>query len=239
MQYMGGKGRIAKILAKVMLPLCRGRDGYLEPFVGGGYTFSEMGPHFQYRAAGDVMPDVVLYWKAVANGWLPPERITREEYAELRYAEPSALRAFAGFGCSFGGKWFAGYASQTVDARHPHGHTSVGSRKSTVKKAQAFTGATIRHCGYEAWKFNPTRVVVYCDPPYAGTTTYSGTDGWDVDRFWEWARVCSESGALVFVSEYAAPGGWEPIWSRSVKGSLAAHNNTAAVTEHLFTWGKA
>lgn len=40
----------------------------------------------------------------------------------------------------------------------------------------------------------------------------------------------------MFVSEYAAPEGWESIWSRPVKGSLAAHTNAAEVTEHLFAW---
>ena len=43
--------------------------------------------------------------------------------------------------------------------------------------------------------------VVYCDPPYLGTTGYK-TGGFDHERFWEWAEAVSEH-STVFVSEYS------------------------------------
>jgi DNA adenine methylase len=234
MQYMGGKGRIAKELTSVMLPMCEDRTGYLEPFVGGGFMFEQMAPHFEHRAAGDVMPDLALLWQAVAEGWIPPAEVTREQYAELRRAEPSALRAFVGFGCSFGGKWFGGYASDG------NGRDYAGAAKKGIeRKRAAFTGSHIRQCGYESWKFDIAKVAVYCDPPYAGTTGYSGTSGWDVERFWTWARLMSTSGAQVFVSEYDAPEGWESIWTRTVKSTLRVDGAYGTAVEHLFTWNGA
>ncbi len=229
MQYMGGKARIAGELETVMLSLSSDRDAYLEPFVGAAWVLARMAPHFKYVAAGDVMPDLIELWTATQLGWMPPTTLTREKYAELRTAEPSALRAFAGFGCSFGGKWFGGYAS------NGRGDDFAGAaRRGIMRKVPALAEVRFRQCGYDKWKFDPSRVVIYCDPPYAGTTVYAGAEPWDADRFWVWAEKVSRAGALVFVSEYAAPVGWVSVWSKTIKGSLSADTNTAVVTEQLF-----
>lgn len=234
MQYMGGKARIAKKLADTMLSMTTERTYYLEPFMGGAYVLAQMAPHFSAPAAGDTVEDLVLFWQAVQAGWLPPERITRDEYAELAISAPSPLRAFAGFGCSFGGKWFAGYAAQKVDPRHPHGHTSVGSRKSTVSKVAGIQNVFISQGDYRQWKPGPG-TVVYCDPPYAGTTTYGAADTWDPHVFWATMRQWVATGATVFVSEYTAPEDWHCIWQKDQRASLAADTNVGTVTEKLFT----
>ena len=51
-------------------------------------------------------------WKALQNGWIPPNDISEEEYKYIRENknENMALTSFVGFGCSFAGKWFGGYA---------------------------------------------------------------------------------------------------------------------------------
>ncbi len=231
MQYMGGKGRIASRLADVILSFKGETHTYIEPFIGGGFIFHKVAPHFDVAIGSDAMPDLVLLWQSVKNGWVPPQRVSREQYAELRHAEPSALRAFAGFGCSFGGKWFGGYASN--------------------KRGDDFAGAAGRGIEIKRQGFGDnTRIVlkdyrdhapghgclVYCDPPYAGTTPYSGAPSWDAEEFWRTAEKWSLAGAVVLVSEYQAPEGWVPVWSAPVKQSLRKDSNLVEAVENLFVY---
>jgi DNA adenine methylase len=53
----------------------------------------------------------------------------------------------------------------------------------------------------------PVRGVIYCDPPYAGTTGYrgGGVSAFDHARFWYLCRRWVDCGARVFVSEYRVP----------------------------------
>lgn len=230
MQYMGGKARVAAEIASVIHARDGGRKTYLEPFVGGGFAFAKIAPKYPTRVAGDIMPDLALLWQAVASGWVPPATLTEDEYRELRRADPSALRAFAGFGCSFGGKWFGGYA------RNQRGDDFPGAAARGIEaKRVAFAGAMILQAEYMDWSPEPGWVV-YCDPPYAGTTAYAGSPAWRSAPFWGWAQKAAERGAAVFVSEYAAPAGWAPIWERAIKGSLSKTENDRPVTEKLFVW---
>lgn len=224
MQYLGGKARMAAKLARFVKQAAGDRSIYVEPFVGGGFAFAQIAPLFETSIAADAQPDVIELWRAVAAGWVPPTSLTETEYAELRHAEPSALRAFAGFGCSFGGKWFGGYARNNQGGDYPE-----RAARGIEKKRPAFEGASaILNCDYaDLTPLMSERVVVYCDPPYAGTTGYGGVGAWDAARWWATAAEWREAGALVLVSEYAAPEGWRSVaWLErrlSMRGSDGQH----------------
>lgn len=234
MQYMGGKARIAKKLTEVMLSMTTERTFYLEPFMGGAYVLAQMAPHFSAPAGGDVMPGLAAYWSAIQQGWTPPESMTLNEYQALKDAPMSPLKIFAGFGCSFGGKWFGGYGRQNIDPKHPTGHVSHGSRKTSLAKRSALERVFLVECSYERWSPR-AGTVVYCDPPYANTTTYNGTSDFDSSQFWVTMRQWASDGAIVFVSEYAAPDPWRCVWETATPASLKATDNTSTVTEKLFT----
>ena len=110
MRYLGGKSKIASRIAAVILSTVRERDRYIETCIGGGAVFEVLAPHFARPCAGDVHPDLMLMWQAVARGWVPPTAVTEEQYRSLKNQPSSALRGFVGFGCSFAAKWFATYA---------------------------------------------------------------------------------------------------------------------------------
>src|SRR4051812_16921362 len=166
MMYQGGKTRIAKQIAKVILSNAEG-DTYIEPFLGSAAVCSLVAPMFSKVIAADIMPDLILMWRAVVNdGWIPPEVLPAELYHELRDEPPSALRAFAGFPCSFAGKWFGGYAS---DPNSDRNYARAASR-SIMRRAASMADVDFRLCDYR--KLTPLMrpgVVVYCDPPYART----------------------------------------------------------------------
>src|SRR3954463_779951 len=111
MQYMGGKERVSTDIAEVLAHFGQSCDRYVEPFTGGGSVLYRVAPMYDDVLAADIHTDLILMWKAVQNGWVPPAAISREEYTAIKSESPSALRGFVGFGCSFGGKWFGGYAS--------------------------------------------------------------------------------------------------------------------------------
>lgn len=229
MQYMGGKERIAKYVEEHVERNRGAATRYAEPFVGGGSVFSRVAPKFQRATASDAMPDLVLMWQALVAGWEPPSAVTREEYAALRDAEPSPLRGFVGFGCSFGGKWFGGYASDGKGRDY-----CGGSKRTVLRKAAGFAGTTIAHRDYRSWDFGAGDVV-YCDPPYAGTTGYSGApEKFDSAEFWRTARRWADAGAVVLVSEYAGPDDVECLWTRQTTRNLKHGTGGMPAVEKLF-----
>lgn len=235
MRYMGGKARIAGRLSPVIIKRIKatGARMYWEPFLGGANMFTRVVPHVETAIGSDVMPDLIMMWQAVQQGWLPPDSITREEYAALRRAKPSALRAFAGFGCSFGGRWFEGYGAEKIDAKHPFGHVSYGSAADVRQQAPIMQRAHVAQLDYREARPRPGWLI-YCDPPYAGTKPFSGLPTWDADAFWKTAESWARSGCHVLVSEYAAPDGWRCIWEGSTPSSLKRDDNTTRVVERLF-----
>ncbi|YP_010677877.1 DNA methylase [Arthrobacter phage Warda] len=231
MMYQGGKTRIAKPIAEI-LKAAPGTT-YVEPFVGSAATFHLVAPSFQRAIAADAMPDLALLWTDVLNGWTPPESLSREEYDALRHAEPSALRAFAGFPCSFGGKWFGGYAR---DPKSDRNYARTASR-SILRRAEGMRGAEILQADYrELSPLIGPGVVVYCDPPYADTTGYAGPGAFDSAEFWRTAERWARSGASVFVSEYTAPAGWREVWATERHVSTALNNRAAKATDRLFVF---
>jgi DNA adenine methylase len=187
-------------------------------------------PLFPEAILADVHPDLVLMWQAALDGWRAPTTLSEEDYERLRNAEPSALRGFAGFPCSFGGKWFGGYAR---DPRYNRNYADVASR-SLTRKAQSLAGATVVRSSYEDLVFDRYRAVVYADPPYEGVTAYKGTPPFDHGRFWSTMETWASDGADVFVSSYAAPDWWSPIWEREVDSSLSGNGSSSKVREKLF-----
>lgn len=222
MRYVGGKSRIAGWVAENIQTIIGDRTRYTEPFVGSGAVFARIAPLFAEARCGDAHEDLILLWKEIAAGWVPPEHVSRETYVQLRNAPPSAMRAFVGYGSSFSGKWFGGYVDSVWDAHHlryTKPYAQAASR-SLVKVANIFAAAKIIHQGYESWDFGPDDVV-YCDPPYADTLGYPAAgERFDSAQFWKCARSWSDAGALVIVSEGTAPAGWSVLAARSRKAML-------------------
>lgn len=141
-------------------------------------------------------------WAALADGWLPPEHLPEVTYRWLKEAaDPTnPLTAFAGFGCSFAGKWFGGYA------RGGEGRDYAANAASSLRKKLRGMLDVGWRCGDYRQLSYPPRSVIYCDPPYSGTTQYGGApDPFNWVSFWQFCRDKYAEGHAVFVSEYQAP----------------------------------
>jgi len=235
MQYLGGKSRIAKQIAATILASTDDRSTYVEPFVGAGSVAVQLAPHFERSYLSDASPDLIELWRALALNWTPPDTVSPEEYAGLRNAPVSALRGFVGYGCSFGGKWFGGYARHASGCCKTPGKTYAShSAGSLVAKVKRLGSADFVCLDYRD-VYVPRGAVVYCDPPYRGTTKYARLANFDSDDFWAWATRQS-CHATVYVSEYAAPEGWCAVWGSQVNVSIHRDRNAGVATEHLWTY---
>lgn len=232
MQYLGGKSRIADAIADTIKKHST-NTLYVEPFLGAASVAERLVPPFENALLSDAHPDLMMMWRAVLDGWVPPTTLSEDEYRELKTAEPSALRGFAGFPCSFGGKWFGGYAR---DPRYGRNYADVASR-SIQQKVKRLQGATTVHANYQDLTFDKANAVVYADPPYASVTPYKGVPPFDSEGFWIVMESWADAGAEVFVSEYTAPERWVAVWEQEVKSSLAGKGSDREVRERLFTIG--
>ncbi len=199
MRYMGGKARIGKQLAAVIQSFQP--KHYAEPFCGMFSVGRQIACKRRY--ASDLNLDLILLHKAIQTGWTPPGSVSEEEYNALRNVAPSSVRGFAGFGCSFYGKFFGGYAREGK-------RDFAGNARSSLLKLAPDIEDVVFCCGsYE--QYDTDADLIYCDPPYAGTTDFG--DVFDTDAFWDWVRSRKET---VLVSEYVAPSDFEAIWEKPV-----------------------
>ena len=114
MKYMGGKYFLCKEISSIMKSYIKPDmiDGYLEPFCGALNVLLKMN---DYKCiASDYHPDLIQMWREVQNDtFIPPEEVTEEYYNESKKLKsPSALKGFIGFGLSFSGKFYCGYAEK-------------------------------------------------------------------------------------------------------------------------------
>lgn len=222
MRYLGGKSRLAKKLVPLMQP---GQyPAYYEPFVGSASVATEVGRGTNIPLhLSDVHPDLILMWKALQDGWEPPCIITEEEYRAMKHEPPSAMRGFAGFGSSYSGKFFGGYARDSGGRCY-----ASESRKSLLKKIKSLQNANFTLCSYKDLTLEAGSLV-YCDPPYAKTTGY--THDFDSKSFWEWVFDHRES-CTIFVSEYTAPDFMKEVAVFEQKNTVSSVIRNA--TERLF-----
>lgn len=212
MQYIGGKALASRYIAP-LLNTDRKSDQLLwDPFCGGLSV--------AVRAGGPVLcsdaclPLVSLY-KAVADGWDPPQSVTKEEWEAAKLLpDTDPLKAFCGFGCSWLGNWFWSYAR---DEKRPDAYARR-ARNALLRDVPQLVerGGSFEHCDFFDVEPYAAEFVLYCDPPYARATrssrhgTSSATDrkdkaSFDHQKFWKRCQEWANFGVPVFVSESECP----------------------------------
>jgi DNA adenine methylase len=229
MKYLGSKAKIAKELVPIILR-DRGSRWVVEPFCGG----CNMTKYWGFNAiAGDANHYLIEMWKAVQDGWLPPEELSFSDWTHIRANKgcyDDALVAFAGFCCSFGSDWFTSYARGRCNYALD-GHRALLSKRKFIQEV------IFLHMSFEAVP-TPPGSIIYCDPPYAGFKGYDGVGDFDRECFWQWCRTKKAEGHTVFVSEYKAPEDFKCVWVGEEKKSLLSIESrkyNSGRTERLFT----
>ena len=229
MRYLGGKTRIAPYVSIALKSLWTDKHtDYYEPFVGSGAIAECMADKIDApMLLSDLSLDLILMYMALKDGWMPPENITESEYQELRVSEPSPLRGFAGYGASYGGKFFGGYA-------RGEGRNYAGETRKVLLKAMSKLGrADFIHCSYTDIQLTG-KALIYCDPPYADTTEYGNAPKFDSNQFWTVVRDWREMGHTVVVSEYKSPDDFTSVWERERSTNIRPKNGNESRVERLF-----
>ena len=174
MQYFGGKARIAKKVAEFINGQLQDGQAYYEPFCGACNVTQHIDKDRGVYAS-DSNKYLIAFWQAVQAGWEPPAVVSEEEYRRVKANkdEDLALTAFVGFGCSFAGKFFGGYAR--VDSTTGYNYVKGGGN-STRRKAKGLGSVAFDCQPFEKVQVTPGSLV-YCDIPYRNTTGYSKAAG--------------------------------------------------------------
>jgi DNA adenine methylase len=229
MKYLGGKHGIGKLLAEFMSDECPPDkvNGYIEPFCGSLGVFKNMtNKGYKKYIASDFQPDLIEMWKNIQNNSLKiPNEISEETYNKLKKEDsPNALKAVAGFGLSFGGKFFAGYAQKWAGNS---GRNFLQEFKNSIEKIKpAITNKNVHFYNKSYTQLHPSNMLIYCDPPYKSTEGYS-TGDFDHKVFWETMRKWSKNN-YVFISEESAPSDFIVVWKRKKRSSLNIQQDKSA-----------
>ncbi|WP_099116074.1 DNA adenine methylase [Xenorhabdus miraniensis] len=228
---MGSKSRIAKYIAPFILEHVTTDTVYVEPFAGGMNMVSYINTkHAGPVIAADNHEYLIEMWRALLSGWQPPESVSRERYYTIKNnkAEVPHLTGWAGFNCSYSGKWFDGYAGITQTKSGYFRDYQSEAINNIQRQVLDLDGVQLLCADYKELNI-PDGAVVYCDPPYANTRQYR--DAFNTAEFWEWVRELSGR-CTVLISEYTAPDDFDCIWSREITSGISGTKTTSI--ESLF-----
>ena len=229
MKYMGSKNRVAKDLLEIMLPF-RGSRTWAEPFVGGGNMIDKVGGK---RIGADFNNHVIDALCAIRDNvkHLPKnnKEFTEDDYKKLRASDDYEYKGYAGFAFIYSGKWLGGWRRDGAGKRD----YVEESYKNAVKQSPLLQGVELVCCSYDELDIPPNSLI-YCDPPYEGTTKYSNE--FNHNSFWQWCRDMSNNGHVVFISEYSAPDDFECIWQKEIVSSLTKDTGSKVGVEKLFKY---
>jgi DNA adenine methylase len=215
MQYFGGKAKIAKELSKELQSRLKEGQAFVDLFCGSCNVVSKI--KAPVRIANDLHKELIALHKAVQEGWIPPSSISELEYKEIKNSNEVSdyLKAFVGFGCSFAGRYFEGYA------RGGRQNYASGSANSLLKKHTTMQDVVFTTGNYSDIEI-PNSSLIYCDIPYKSSTKKYKYGWFQHETFYLWAKEMKDKGHTVLVSEYLQniPEGWVVEWQYESKMSV-------------------
>jgi DNA adenine methylase len=249
MRYYGGKGVVGKRIASVILKIIEGvgstgrcpENGeretiYIEPFCGALGVLRYVSGHVSKCYANDISKDMILLHRSLKNNKFQNPKINKGKWIALKYStKPSAERAFAGHGCSYGGVWFNGYIDD------PSNNDMIYS--SLIRIAPKLQNVVFSSESYvnflKDFHFvKGKQYIIYMDPPYKGTCNipFEKKQDFDSNQFWDIVRKLSKTkGITVLVSEISAPRDFKCIYKFDRKNGM--HNvgtNQTVIKEKLY-----
>lgn len=230
MKYMGSKNRISKHILPIMLAERKPDQWWVEPFVGGANIIDKVDGKRLGADINSYLIDALVAIRDCVND-LPKnnEEFTEFDYKELRKSDEYKYKGYAGFAFSYGGKWLGGWCRDGLGKRDYVNE----SYRNALKQSQNLKGVKFVNENYLDLEL-PKCSLIYCDPPYEGTTRYK--DDFDHKEFWQWCRDKGKEGHTVFISEYNAPDDFECIWQKEMASSLTKDTGCKKAIEKLFRY---
>lgn len=231
MRYFGGKARIAKPLTDFLNSQLKQGQPFVDAFCGSLNVVSKIDPN-RLITANDKHMELIALWQYVQAGGVLPENISEEEYKLAKTDDRAWYRAFVGFGCSYSGKYFGGYARGDTKRNY-----ATNAKNSITKKFKTIGDNVLFTCADYQELVIPQISMIYCDIPYKDSTGYS-VGKFNHNEFYEWIQYRSSQGHKVYVSEYAenVPDFATVVWEHNSKKDIRnASDMQVNTTEVLFT----
>ncbi len=233
MKYLGSKNRIAKYILPIILKDRKEDQWYIEPFCGGCNTIDKVAGN---RMASDSHFELIEMWKELQSGWIPPYKVSEDYYKQVKInfneVYPAYLRGYIGFNISFSGKWWGGMARYTSPVGKVQ-HFDEEAYRFVTRQLPSIKGIEFYHGTYDTFLDYPPNSIIYCDPPYRGTTKYK--DGLDYEHFYQWCRDMKAKGHTIFISEYNMPYDFTCIWEKPVIVNLTNQTKANKAIERLYS----
>lgn len=236
MAYVGGKAKCATHILDILNDPAYDGMTYFEPFVGYGHILRRVVNKNKYIVT-DINPLVVSLLQGIQKH-TPLKKVSRVRYYELKpqSSNHSFERAIACFAQSYNGRAWGGYV--TDNRRSPSFNGKVmdycKQRFNYYRKLQenpTFMSAEILPASsYD--EYEPHKCLIYCDPPYEGTTQYD-TAPFDHEAFWATMREWSRDN-IVYISEYSAPADFVEVAGDVKHCTLSADAEVKTRVEKLF-----
>lgn len=234
MKYMGSKSRITKDIVPIIQRYIdkSGTGVYVEPFVGGANVIDKIS--CDLRIGIDNNPYLIELFRYVQQGGMLPNEISREEYIDVRQHKEKYDPWFVGcvgFLSSYNGKFFGGYSGEVLTKVGTIRNYYDESKRNLLKQVKSLQSVEFIKSDYRNLRCNG--YVIYCDPPYAGTTGY--VDDFNHEEFWNIVREWSKNN-IVLVSEQVAPPDFKVVWQKDIRRTQD-NQSRKIVTEKLFIKG--
>ena len=223
MQYFGGKQRISKPLTEYLNLQLKDGQPFVDLFCGSCNVVTKIDSN-RIRIANDKHKYLIAMWKALQEGWAPPQYLTKEEYNFIKNnkEDKPCLTGFVGFGCSFAGKWFGGYAQSDRWKNY-----CISANRGCLKKLRHLNNVKFFDLDYRKVDI-PVGSLVYCDIPYRNTTQYDKSEVgvFNHDEFYKWVKQ-NHKKYDIYISEYKhnVPDDFEIVWELSSKKDIRNKDN--------------
>lgn len=227
MRYQGGKSRIATEIAESINQSINQSTTFVSLFCGACSVESKI--KADIKICNDKHEYLIEMLKGVQQGYELPDSVSENEHKYIKENKDKNkfLAGFVGFGCSFGGKWFGGYARNKTNTNY-----AAQSKKSLLKDMEHMKDSKFICKDYREVEI-PDDAIIYADPPYDKTTGY-GHEKFNSKEFWEYMRLLSKT-HMVYISEQHAPNDFICIWEKPFTRTLDVNkDNQFQITEKLF-----
>lgn len=229
MRYLGGKHVAGKYIVPILLDAGGPRTKYWDAMCGGLHIARRLAAAGRRVRCTDAHAPLIAMYKAIAEGWVPPDKVTKRDYdAAKLLSDSDPMKAFVGFGCAFGGVWFHSYAWDNSGRNY-----AAEARRGLLRDVRTIidAGGCFARCDVTRTKPRALRnTVIYFDPPYRGVSGYAVKI--DHAKFDDVVCAWAQSNT-VFVSEYDLPYG-AIVWERRQKSTVSRDKSVKMHTERLY-----
>ena len=226
MQYQGGKTIVGKYIAPFVDEALEKTEGrYVEPFVGSCSLLHRLN-NVTSAELSDVHRGLISMHQAYQEGWRPKAEITEEEYKQLKKENRGdPWSTFISFACAFGGIEWGSFARwdpvRSPSQGRPYPYITAAHNAIKRKWEGTIDQPHIEFIHRSFFDVGPKESsTIYCDPPYANTQKYKVGD-FDTEAFYDHCEHLASKGHIVLVSEFSNPRGYEVLWSKERKVTMA------------------